>query len=86
MDELSNSSYPLITLVQGRIWIVVLARTKSNAIERMILWLKSNLPEGEVVLACFHTDALQEAVALSKRLESALDPSESFITEMTPVI
>jgi DegV family protein with EDD domain len=78
--------YPIVALIDGHINLIGMARTKSKAIKRMVSWLESRLAHDEVALACFHTDALQEANDLSEVLSGALNPGEVFITEMTPVV
>jgi acyl-phosphate glycerol 3-phosphate acyltransferase len=78
--------YPLVYLVKGQVRLMGMARTKSKAVERMVRWVLSRLSGKRVSLAVFHTDALAEAVSLSDRLTAELNPEESFITEMTPVV
>ena len=52
----------------------------------MIRWLENTLPKGKVSLAFVHTDALQDALELKRKLEDLFLPKESFITEMSPVV
>jgi acyl-phosphate glycerol 3-phosphate acyltransferase len=78
--------YPILSIIEGKIRLLGLSRTKSKAVERMILWLESALPQGKVNLAYVHTDALEEAKHLEERLSNSLQPVEHFVTEMTPVI
>jgi fatty acid-binding protein DegV len=78
--------YPVITLIQSRIRIVSLKKTKNKAIERMLKWLVSNIPEGEVALVSLHTDAKNEATEINERLALLLKPQESYIIELSQVI
>jgi acyl-phosphate glycerol 3-phosphate acyltransferase len=78
--------YPILSIVRGRIRLVGMARTKSKAIEQMVHWLKSTLKNEKVALAFCHTDAFEEAAALEERLTAMFHPTESFVTELTPVI
>jgi len=78
--------YPVLYIAHGQIRLIGMARTKAKAIERMVRWLEDTLPKGKVALAFCHTDAAEEAAALAQRLTAIFHPSESFITELTPVI
>jgi len=78
--------YPVISLSLGHIRVVGMARTKPKAIERMVKWLESTLPKENLAMAFCHTDALEEAATLEKRLKAIFRLNESFITELTPVI
>lgn len=78
--------FPVLSLVEGKIRLVGLNRTKSKAVERMIHWLENELPRGKVNLAFVHTDALSEAKDLMERLGNSLKPIEHFVAEMSPVI
>ncbi len=78
--------YPLLYIHQGQIRLIGMARTKAKAIERMIAWLRENLPGEGLSLAVAHTDAFEEAAALEKQLLSLFQPDEHFVTELTPVI
>jgi DegV family protein with EDD domain len=78
--------YPLLYIHQGQIRLIGMARTKAKAVERMLAWLRENLPSEGLSLAVAHTDAFEEATALEKRLLSLFHPDEHFLTELTPVI
>lgn len=78
--------YPVLYIRQGQIRLIGMARTKKKAIEQMVHWLRSNLPEGDLALAFCHTDALQEAKDLESRLVALFHPVEHFLTELSPVI
>ncbi len=78
--------YPLVSLTRGQIRLAGLARSKKKAVKRMRHWLEDHLPAGKVALAYFHTDAHDEVQALSKKLDKTIKPTESFITELTPVL
>ncbi len=78
--------YPILTIVQGRIRLIGMARTKSRAVQRMIHWLRNVLSAGKVVLAFCHTDAPKEIQELAQDLVALFRPTEWFLTELTPVI
>ncbi|MBM3145457.1 MAG: DegV family EDD domain-containing protein [Chloroflexi bacterium] len=78
--------YPMITLTGGLIRLAGLSRSKKKAVNRTRRWLEDHLPPGAAALAYFHTDAHEEIQALSNQLETVLQPTESFITELTPVL
>ncbi len=78
--------YPILYIHQGQIRLIGMARTKAKAVERMIDWLRENVPAEGLSLAVAHTDAFEEAAALEKRLLSLFHPDEHFVTELTPVI
>lgn len=78
--------YPVLCIINGQIRLIGMARTKAKAVDRMVHWLESTLPKGDLVLAVCHTDASQEAAELQKRLEAHFQPQETFMTELTPVI
>ncbi len=78
--------YPVLYIAHGQIRLIGMARTKSKAVERMVHWLEDILPKEKVALAFCHTDAAEEAAALAQRLREIFHPSESYITELTPVI
>lgn len=78
--------YPILYIHQGQIRLIGMARTKAKAVERMIDWLRENIPAEGLSLAVAHTDAFEEAAALEARLLSLFHPDEHFVTELTPVI
>lgn len=78
--------YPVLCITHGQIRVVGMARTKVKALERMVHWLESTLPKDGVALAFCHSDASQEASALAERMTEIFHPTESFMTELTPVI
>ncbi len=78
--------YPVLCIINGQIRILGIARTKSKAIQRMVSWLKSTVSKKNVAMAFCHTDALNEVTELAEKIKSICHPTESFITELTPVI
>ncbi len=78
--------YPIITLTDGRVRVVGLNKTKKKAVNTMIQWLENNFSKEEIAMACFHTDALDEAISLDEKLEEILKPIENYIVELSPVI
>lgn len=78
--------FPVISLISGQIRVIGMARTKTKAVNRMVNYLVGNLPKENLAMAICHTDAFEEAAALEKRLQAIFDLSQSFVTELTPVI
>ncbi len=78
--------FPVLAISQGHIRLLSMARTKTKAVEQMVRWLTSALPTKGLALAFCHTDALAEVQALSQDLLSHFQPTEWFITELTPVV
>ncbi len=78
--------YPILYIHQGQIRLLGMARAKGKAIERMLTWVKENLPREGLSIAIAHTDALAEAEALKEQILAHFHPREYFITELTPVI
>lgn len=78
--------YPVLAIMQGRIRLIGMARTKAKAVQRMIHWLRNSLSARRVALAFCHTDAPEEAQELAQGLISRFQPTEWFLTELTPVI
>lgn len=78
--------FPVLTIMQGRIRLLAMARTKAKAVEQMGRWLKNSLPSSKLALAFCHTDAFEEVQALAQELLTHFRPTEWFITELTPVI
>jgi DegV family protein with EDD domain len=78
--------YPVLCIINGQIRVLGLARIKSKAIQRMVNWLESSVSNKKVAMAFCHTDALSEATELAEKMQAICRPTESFITELTPVI
>jgi acyl-phosphate glycerol 3-phosphate acyltransferase len=78
--------YPVLSIINGQIRIHGLARTKAKAIQRMVSWLESTVSNKNVAMAFCHTDAPNEAAELAEKIKAICHPTESFITELTPVI
>jgi fatty acid-binding protein DegV len=78
--------YPILSIVHEQIRLVGMARTKSRAIDQMVRWLRTTLKDDRVALVFCHTDAFEEVAALEERLTAKFHPTESFLTELTPVI
>ncbi len=78
--------FPILVISDGQIRLIGIARTKEKARARMLHWLKKTLPKRQIALAVCHTDAVQEAEVLSKKLVAFYHPEDHFITELTPII
>ncbi|KPL75317.1 glycerol-3-phosphate acyltransferase [Bellilinea caldifistulae] len=78
--------YPILTLRDGQIRLEGMERTRRKAIERMVTWLEKNLKAKGSVLICFHADDAACAEQMAQILQDKLNPTELYITEMTPVI
>jgi len=78
--------YPILYIHQGQIRLLGMARAKGKAVERMLTWVKENLPPEGLSIAIAHTDAFAEAEALKEQILTHFHPVEYFITELTPVI
>lgn len=78
--------YPVLCIVNGKIRLLGMARTKAKAIQRMVNWLESTLANKNVALAFCHTDTPEAAATLAAKMTASFQPTESFIAELTPVI
>jgi acyl-phosphate glycerol 3-phosphate acyltransferase len=78
--------YPVLSIAQGRVRVLGMARTKVKAVRRMVQWLQNTLHGRELALAFCHTDAAAEAESLAQELTACFHPNQWFITELTPVI
>jgi len=78
--------YPTLYIHEGQIQLISITRTKNKSMDRMISWLKENVPTTGIAIAIAHTDNPQEAAELEKKLLENFQPTELFTTELSPVI
>ena len=78
---------PILALKDGRVEGVERIRTKSKAQDR-ILELVSEQVKGKsnIRLATVHANAAEDAKILLDRAAQALNPSETFVTDLSPVV
>jgi DegV family protein with EDD domain len=78
---------PILALKDGRVEGVERIRTKSKAQDR-ILELVSEKVKGKsnIRLATVHANAAEDAKILLDRAAQALNPSETFVTDLSPVV
>ncbi|MCS7009790.1 MAG: DegV family protein [Anaerolineales bacterium] len=78
---------PVLTIVNGRIETADKVRTKGKAINRMIdLAVESVSGKTPVRLATLHANAESEAQQILQEVSSRLNPVETFLTTVSPVI
>ncbi len=78
---------PILALKDGRVEGVERIRTKGKAQDR-ILELVSEKVKGKsnIRLATVHANAAEDAKILLDRASQALNPSETFVTDLSPVV
>lgn len=78
---------PILTLRDGRVEPDDRVRTKSKAIDRMLeLGIQQAQGKKPVHVATLHANAEQEAKDLLERAKQALDPVESVLSTVSPVV
>lgn len=78
---------PILAIQEGRVEGIERIRTKSKAQERVLeLCIEKVDRRAPVRLATLHANAAEEAKALLKRAEEALNPIESIFTEVSPTV
>lgn len=78
---------PVLALQDGRVEAVERIRTKSKAVERVLeLVVEKTRGKPPIRLATLHANALQEARELLERASKELNPVESLLTEVSPVV
>ena len=78
---------PVLAIQDGRVEAVERIRTKSKALER-VLELVAEQVEGKtpIHLATLHASAEEEAIALLDKASKQLNPTESLVTTVSPVV
>jgi len=78
---------PILAIQDGRVEGVDRIRTKNKAQDRVLeLTVEKIAGRTPVRLATLHANAADEARALLTRAEQALNPVESFLTEVSPTV
>ena len=78
---------PIFTLNHSNAHTVALPRSIPNAIKRMLKLMEHNTIKGQPLhVAVMHADAMEQAIALKKRILARFNCRELFITEFTPVM
>jgi len=78
---------PLLTVENGGVRMLRLARTRRGAIEEMIKFVETSARTSEKLhMMVQHADMLDEARALAQKLRTLFEPVELHLTEFTPVM
>lgn len=77
---------PLLTISDGVVHLVSIARTKQKGMERLIEIMKRKVGDQPVHVAVMHADVPEEAEDLKQRISAEFNCVELFITEVSPII
>jgi DegV family protein with EDD domain len=78
---------PILALQDGRVEGIERIRTKLKAHERVLELVKENTGgKTPIRIATLHANAPQEAKALLEKAEKELNPIESILSEVSPVV
>ena len=78
---------PVLAVQDGRVEAVERIRTKSKALERVLeLVIEQTEGKSPIRLATLHASAEEEARTLLNKASKALDPIESILTSVSPVV
>lgn len=78
---------PLLTVQNGEVKLLRLARTRRGATEEMIRFVEAySRGPGELRMMVQHADAFGEATLLAEKLQERFQPVELHVTEFTPVM
>ena len=78
---------PILAIQEGRVEGIERIRTKAKAHDRILeLTIEKVNRRSPVHLATLHANAMEDARALLTRAEQALNPAESFLTEVSPTV
>ncbi len=78
---------PVLAVQDGRVEAVERIRTKRKALERVLeLVIEQTEGKSPVRLATLHASAEEDARALLNKASNALDPLESILTSVSPVV
>lgn len=78
---------PILALKEGKVEGVERIRTKGKAHDRVLeLVAEQTKGKSNVRIASFHANAMDEAKALLARAASAINPVETILSELSPVV
>jgi len=77
---------PLLTISDGVVHLVGIARTKQKGVERLIETMKRKSGSQPVHVAVMHAAVPEEAEDLKQRISAEFNCVELFITEVSPII
>ena len=78
---------PVLALQDGRVEAVERIRTKSKAVDRVLeLVVEQTKGKSPIHIATLHANAQEEARSLLERATKELNPVESLLTEVSPVV
>jgi DegV family protein with EDD domain len=77
---------PVLQLVDGKIGMVERPRTERRAMDRIVALAQKSAGRSPSRVAIIHANAKQQAEVLADHLKTTLGPTETFISELTPVI
>jgi DegV family protein with EDD domain len=77
---------PILSLGEGRVRVLGVARTRDKAVEKMLEMLAQEAGERPIHVSVFHGDALKEAERVAEEVQTRFNCVEFSITEFTPVM
>jgi DegV family protein with EDD domain len=77
---------PLLTTSSGVVRFIGAVRSKEHGIERMLKIMSDKVGQNPVHVAVTHAYALEEAQRLKKRVASAFNCAELWISEFSPIL
>jgi len=77
---------PILSLAHGRVRVLGVARTRRNAVEKMIEMMWEKVADRPLHASVFHGDALTEAERIADEIQSRFNCVEFYVTEFTPVM
>jgi fatty acid-binding protein DegV len=77
---------PIAELKMGEAHLLEKPRTRGRAVERMLAIVKERVSTQPVHVNVMHTDALEDAKALQRRVDSEFNCVENYVSEFTPVM
>jgi DegV family protein with EDD domain len=78
---------PILTLTNGKVEGMERIRTKSKAQDRVMELIAEKVKgKSNIRIAALHANAIEEATALLERAKQKLNPVETILTEVSPVI
>jgi DegV family protein with EDD domain len=77
---------PIITISDGAVRFVSIARTKERGVSRLLQMMREKVGENPVHVAVVHADALEEAQRLKQRVASEFNCIELWFSEFSPLM